>query len=186
MLPRSVSDSREETYETGKVYHRFDSVCRRHGTAGAVQSGRIPQALPNTYKLVISNPAKVDFQELDQIARRHDLLFCGVTNRNTGLQKSTVTFYTDADRQDAWQAYLGLKPGIMQDVLGNECTVSRNTLEVLMQNQEERNSVYYGYLVGDPADCDAAAEELYIQYGSMIQTAKADIVSPAVATNQPD
>lgn len=46
-----------------------------------------PQALPNTYKLVISNPAKVDFQELDRIARRHDLLFCGVTNRNTGLQK---------------------------------------------------------------------------------------------------
>lgn len=136
-----------------------------------------PQALPNTYKLVISNPAKVDFQELDQIARRHDLLFCGVTNRNTGLQKSTVTFYTDADRQDAWQAYLGLKPGIMQDVLGNECTVSGNTLEVLMQNQEERNSVYYGYLVGDPADCDAAAEELYIQYGSMIQTAKAKVGS---------
>ena len=136
-----------------------------------------PQALPNTYKLVISNPAKVDFQELDQIARRHDLLFCGVTNRNTGLQKSTVTFYTDADRQDAWQAYLGLKPGIMQDVLGNECTVSGNTLEVLMQNQEERNSVYYGYLVGDQADCDAAAEELYIQYGSMIQTAKAKVGS---------
>ena len=84
-----------------------------------------PQALPNAYKLVISNPAKVDFQELDQIARRHDLLFCGVTNRNTGLQKSTVTFYTDADRQDAWQAYLRLNPWLMQEVLVDADTFSR-------------------------------------------------------------
>lgn len=55
-----------------------------------------PQALPNTYKLVVSNPAKVDYIGLDQIARQHNLLFCGITQQNTGLQKRTVTFYTGA------------------------------------------------------------------------------------------
>ena len=71
-----------------------------------------PQALPNTYKLVVSNPAKVDYIGLDQIARQHNLLFCGITQQNTGLQKRTVTFYTGADQQDAlWQEHLGLEPG---------------------------------------------------------------------------
>ena len=79
-----------------------------------------PQALPNTYKLVVSNPAKVDYIGLDQIARQHNLLFCGITQQNTGLQKRTVTFYTGADQQDAlWQEHLGLEPGIVKDVLGN-------------------------------------------------------------------
>ncbi|MCI5817110.1 hypothetical protein [Ruminococcus sp.] len=99
-----------------------------------------PQALPNTYKLVVSNPAKVDYIGLDQIARQHNLLFCGITQQNTGLQKRTVTFYTGADQQDAlWQEHLGLEPGIVKDVLGNECTIAGDTLEALMQNQEERN-----------------------------------------------
>lgn len=132
-----------------------------------------PQALPNTYKLVVSNPAKVDYIGLDQIARQHNLLFCGITQQNTGLQKRTVTFYTGADQQDAlWQEHLGLEPGIVKDVLGNECTIAGDTLEALMQNQEERNSVQFCYLLGDPADCDAAEEELYKQCGSAIQAEK--------------
>ena len=58
-----------------------------------------PQALPNTYKLVISNPAKVDFQELsDEVSHMVQMAMMAYDKKNLDLADEVIKYDDVVDK----------------------------------------------------------------------------------------
>lgn len=119
-----------------------------------LSDGFLHAPLPDAYTFYLDDPEQADPVQMDAVAREHGLLLFTLTREEVSLHKTNFTYYTAADHTDTlWNAQLGLKPGVVKNLIGDVHVVCAATFDPLMQDINLRMSANTWFLLGDEADC---------------------------------
>lgn len=103
-------------------------------------------------RLLISEPQEIHVEELAKIAKENHVLLYTYDRIPLSLDDYTYDYYSAADDQVELQRKLGIKDGIIRDLLMNQTQVRFKTFENDMTPEITQN-LYMWYILGERENC---------------------------------
>lgn len=127
----------------------------------------IPAAIPTDNRLYFEDIEKIDFSILEKVAEKNSVVIYAIADTDVEFKKSRNVIYTfEKNKNIVWNNHLGLNPGKMKDILGNNITL---TSEDFYNNKNIKNIIKFVYLIGEQENCLDFYNELISSYNYNIK-----------------
>lgn len=119
----------------------------------------IPYNIPDDCIVYLSSPEYPDLAEIESAAEKYGIDVYAIAETEVSFNKNDDVIYATGNTEKI-KKHLGLKSGIVKDILGNQKNIRYEKFETLSSSKDMQNIPDRIYLSGRKEDCEKIFQEL--------------------------